>query len=291
MIRLVQALFKFSLTPKPNAAFPVEVFVYLLGKSGTGKSTLLEILQALAGDASTTWDSDKLSEASGRYNLVGKLIAVDTDLTGAISLKAMEILKKLASNEEVEARQLWHNGSSIRLGCVPWAAGTEEIITGQHGKSGVNRRQIKISLTRPIEKRDPELKAKLLKDLPGIWLWMEQITFDEAVQVINAYTNSDRNLDEMAQTLESNNTVYQWITSVTEDTETQCLNGASLGLQTHFNIYRRFCMSVGAHALRRKNMKDELENAGAIVTIEKSGAARVVIPPPEEVNRKRMLAL
>jgi phage/plasmid-associated DNA primase len=75
---------------------------------------------------------------------------------------------------------------------------------------------------------------------------MEQITFDEAVQVINAYTNSDRNLDEMAETLESNNTVYQWITSTTEDPETQCLNGATIGIQEHFNAYRRFCQSVGA---------------------------------------------
>jgi phage/plasmid-associated DNA primase len=292
MVRLVQALFKFTLTPKEAGPFPVEPFVYLLGDSGTGKSTLLEILQALAGEASTTWDNGVLSDECGRYQLLGKLLAVNTDLTGALSVNAIEALKKGISNEALRIKQLWKDGSSERLGCVYWAAGTKEIPLGQQGKTGINRRMVKIITKRPIEERDPFFKEKLLKELPGIWLWAEEITFDQAVRTIAEFMVSDRSVEEMTETLKDNNTVYDWITSTTGNPETQCLNGATVGIQEHFDTYRRFCQSGNVHALRRKNMKEELEHAGSIITTDKSTrVTKITIPPPEEVNRKRMLAL
>ena len=84
------------------------MFFDLYGRRGSGKGTLLEVLQAVAGgkEAVGSLTTSALTNKNARYSLIGKKLAVDFDASGHISgagfLKLPSTYGREYSNAEVQ---------------------------------------------------------------------------------------------------------------------------------------------------------------------------------------------
>ena len=85
IIELLKAAFKWTIFPKDNSrAFLMELIFDLYGRRGSGKSTTLEVLQAVAGNSFGVIKPSTLKPTE-LFSLIGKKIAYDSDSSGHIS--------------------------------------------------------------------------------------------------------------------------------------------------------------------------------------------------------------
>ena len=84
----------------------MELIFDLYGRRGSGKSTTLEVLQAVAGNSFGVIKPSTLKPTE-LFSLIGKKIAYDSDSSGHISDAGK--LDKIISNELVLVKQLFFN--------------------------------------------------------------------------------------------------------------------------------------------------------------------------------------
>lgn len=203
VMTLVQAVFRYVLEPKDRLTpFPLEKCFDFEGRKGTGKGTCVETLMALVGEnlvgpgGPKTFCDDRSLAA-----LVGKLMACDTDAAGHLSDAGL--LNKVISNEAVLVRFLYQEQRMIRLGVVLVRAYNDSPTVAGGGVEGLDRRIVVIPFRHRPEHPDPNLKAALRAELPGIWQWAHRLPIEEAIRVIRhagsieaiAQSSVERHLD------------------------------------------------------------------------------------------------
>lgn len=168
LMALVSEAFGYSLTMDTSH----RLSFWLVGESGTGKSTLIDVLIALAGDGHTTIDLDQLGRDNYQLaEVAGKRVITFTepDSRGVLSDSHY---KRLVSQDVISARQIY--GKAFRF--VPvgklWGAMNETPRVVDRSDAVYNR-VIIIPMNRvvPSHLRDRNLKAKLEAELPGIFNW------------------------------------------------------------------------------------------------------------------------
>lgn len=168
LILLVAEAFGYSLTMDTS----YRVSFWMVGASGTGKSTLMDVLIALAGDAHTTIDLDQLGKNDYQLaDLAGKRVATFTEPDSRTVLSDSNY-KRLVSQDVMMARQIF--GKPFRF--IPlakvWGAMNETPRIVDRSDAVYNRLII-IPMNRvvPQHERDRDLKRKLDAELPGIFNW------------------------------------------------------------------------------------------------------------------------
>ncbi|MEO0373398.1 MAG: DUF3854 domain-containing protein [Cyanobacteria bacterium P01_A01_bin.17] len=217
-IELVRALFRWSFTPKPDDKNPIEVYPILIGKPGHGKGTFLEVMTKLAGQSYGTFSYDSLMSDQGRFKMLGKLITVNTDLKGRLTDKSAAIINQICSNEPIEIKKLFKNGSDARLGTVLWAAMNRPLSSNEQEREGIDRRIVYLRFQKKPTKKDPFFNRRLESDLPGIFNWFWSMPLDEAVNAIDAYMHSSEALSDHEEFLADRNTVYEWLVEMNHET-------------------------------------------------------------------------
>ena len=168
LIDLVQEAFFYSLTSDTSH----RVSFWCVGESGTGKSTLVNTLVALAGDSHTSIDLDSLKDNAYQLaEVAGKRLVTFSEPDSKQPL-ADGWYKRLVSKDPITARSPYGKPFSFVPICKVWGSMNDLPYVSDRSDAVFNR-VIVIPMNRvvPEEKRDLQLDVKLSYELAGIFNW------------------------------------------------------------------------------------------------------------------------
>jgi P4 family phage/plasmid primase-like protien len=171
VVDLLQEMFGYICWPDCR----YERFFILYGLANSGKSTVAETLQALLGDSNVAaLPLDRFSERFALAGLVGKMANIVFDAS-EIDRAAEGTLKSLVSGESVTVEEKHSPVTTMRLTAKHLFV-TNVLLRFHDTSDGIWRRMELMPFERvcPGPERDPELKARLRAELPGIAAWAMQ---------------------------------------------------------------------------------------------------------------------
>lgn len=171
-----------------------ERFLHLVGPGGTGKSTMQQLLIALAGFSGTHTSNLETIETNKFecYNLIGKRLLLLTD--EANFNKRLDVLKKITSASDTLRAERKYGKEVINfkpevLVCIA----SNEHISSSDISSGLERRRLTIIMDKVVpasQRRDllniyqDRLEGDLVPELSGIVSWALDMPFDEMRDVL-----------------------------------------------------------------------------------------------------------
>lgn len=216
--KLIQAFSRALLTGYTSG----ERFLHLVGPGGTGKSTMQQLMIALAGFSATHTSSLELIEMNKfeTYNLIGKRLLLLTDESNYN--KRMDVLKKLTSASDTlrAERKYGKEIISFKPECLVCIASNEHI-SSNDSTSGLERRRLTIIMDKvvPPSKRkqlldvyDDRLEGEFVPEMSGIVSWALSMTHEEMRDVL---ANPVKHAPSLAKTnidaLVFNNPYVSWM--------------------------------------------------------------------------------
>lgn len=171
-----------------------EKFLHLIGAGGSGKSTLQQVLIALAGFTGTH-TSDLETIETNRFeahSLIGKRLLLLTD--EASFSKRLDTLKKLTSASDTLRAERKYGTQVINFKPeLLVSIASNEHISSSDISSGLERRRLTIVMNNvvpPSQRRDllsvynDRIEGELAVEMPGIAAWALQMTFEEMRDVL-----------------------------------------------------------------------------------------------------------
>ena len=171
-----------------------ERFLHLVGPGGTGKSTMQQLLIALAGFSGTHTSNLETIETNKFecYNLIGKKLLLLTD--EANFNKRLDVLKKITSASDTLRAERKYGKEVINfkpeaLVCIA----SNEHISSSDISSGLERRRLTIIMDKVVpasQRRDllniyqDRLEGDLVPELSGVVSWALEMPFDEMRDVL-----------------------------------------------------------------------------------------------------------
>lgn len=167
-IDFLQEAFGYSLT----ASTDHRVSFWLWGPSGTGKSTLINVLVALAGDSHTSIDLKYLGKNEYQLaDLAGKRVVTFAEPSANTVLSDGDY-KRLVSQDIINARNPYGKWIRFTPQCKVWGAMNHLPAVADRSDGVFSRvKIIPMKTIIPHEQRDPGLIGKLYDELPGIFNW------------------------------------------------------------------------------------------------------------------------
>lgn len=252
LIALLQQAFGYSLTEQTHhrASF------WLVGASGTGKSTLLNVLIALAGDSHAAIDLEFLTKNEYQFaHLPGKRVVTFTEPSAGTKLED-GAYKRLVSQDTITGRH--PHGKPFQF--VPhfkvWGAMNELPRVADRSDAVFNRVVI-IPMNRvvPPAKRDTWLIDKLMSELPGIFNW--------ALEGLKSLTTEGR----FETSVTANNARNEWKTE--NDTEAafvedMCIRDANASTPAReiYRSYRDWCKDNGYYPKAERSVSRDWQRMG-----------------------------
>ena len=182
LVHLLRAAIKWTVMPKPDAAFKWELFFDVLGPRQCGKGTISEVLKSLVGrQGFAIARSSTFKDRTSLAGMVGKKLALDQDAAGHLS--DVGIFNSIVSNEHVEVKLLYQNPTDARLGVVIWRFFNDSPTAAGGGQEGMGRRNVTFRINKPARRPDRSLKHQLHSELAGIFTWawsMSEADMDQA---------------------------------------------------------------------------------------------------------------
>ena len=172
-----------------------ERFLHLVGPGGTGKSTMQQLMIALAGFAQTHTSSLEIIETNKfeTYNLMGKRLLLLTDESNYN--KRMDVLKKLTSASDTLRAERKYGKEIISfkpelLVCIA----SNEHISSNDSSSGLERRRLTIVMDKvvpPSSRRqlldvhEDRIEGVFVPEMSGIVTWALSMSFDKMRDVLS----------------------------------------------------------------------------------------------------------
>ena len=221
-----------------------ERFLHLVGPGRTGKSTMQQLMMALAGYNST--QSTTLEQIENNkfetFNLMGKRLVLLADESNYN--KRMDTLKKLTSASDTIRAEKKYGSASIQFKpeCLVCIASNEHITSGD-STSGLERRRLTIVMDKVVDSGkvrellsvfDDRVEGEFVPELPGIVSWA--LSMPEKV-MRSVLANPVNHAPSLAQTdieaLIFNNQFVGWLQECTlYAPNTQTLLGRGAGKPT-----------------------------------------------------------
>jgi phage/plasmid-associated DNA primase len=199
-----------------------ERFLHLVGPGGTGKSTMQQLMIALAGFSGSHTSSLEIIETNKfeTYNLIGKRLLLLTDESNYN--KRMDVLKKLTSASDTlrAERKYGKEIISFKPECLVCIASNEHI-SSNDSSSGLERRRLTIVMDKvvpPSERRellsvyDDRLEGEFVPEMSGIVSWALSLSYDKMRDIL---ANPVKHVPSIAKTnieaLMFNNQFVSWL--------------------------------------------------------------------------------
>lgn len=184
LARFLQRLVGYALLGDPGE----EVLPVLYGSGGTGKSTFVDAIRAIAGDYGTTADFESFVAkpfGGGIRNdiasLAGSRIVTSIEVDDGRKIAAA-LVKSITGGDTIRARFLYREAFEFRPQFVLWLV-CNHAPQVPHDDSGLWRRILRIPMDRviPATDRDPTVKATLRDPAvggPAVLAWAVQGCLD-----------------------------------------------------------------------------------------------------------------
>ena len=199
-----------------------ERFLHLVGPGGTGKSTMQQIMVALAGFHGTHTSSLEIIETNKfeTYNLISKRLLLLTDESNYN--KRMDILKKLTSASDTlrAERKYGKEIISFKPECLVCIASNEHI-TSNDSSSGLERRRLTILMDKVvppssrkelISVHDDHIEGSFEPEMSGIVTWALSMSYDQMKDVLANPTKHVPSLNKTnIDALLFNNQFVSWL--------------------------------------------------------------------------------
>jgi putative DNA primase/helicase len=233
-----------------------ELFMMLIGPGANGKSVLLAILEGLAGVENVAGvQPANFDRSFQRAHLHQKLANIVTELKQGEVIADAE-LKAITSGEPSTVEHKFKNPFVMRPFATCWF-GTNHMPHTRDFSEALFRRAIILQFNRTFEKheQDPQLKGKLLSELPGIL----NMAFDAyALALTDGFTApASSEAAKQEWRLEADQ-VAQFVDDV-------CLReaGAKATAAEVFDAYRDWAMSNGIKkTMSQKGLRERLTRLG-----------------------------
>lgn len=169
---LLQEWFGYCLTTDTRA----EKFLLMQGPPGSGKSTTLDVLQAVVGQsacASTTFHG--LCDKFGMEPLVGKKVVTIRDARvgtqNAVEVGLERVLQSVGQDSQEIRRMYEKTQGNVRIG-ARFVVACNELPELADASGAIKRRLLTLEYPRGFgEKADPDLKKELVGEAAGVLNW------------------------------------------------------------------------------------------------------------------------
>ena len=276
LINLLKAAFKWSISPKDTTRpFLLELFFDLYGRRGSGKGTLLEVLQAVAGgkEAVGSLTTSALTNKNARYSLIGKKLAIDFDASGHIS--GAGVFDSIVTNEPVEVEKKYFDIAFERLGVVVWRAFNDNPTASGGGVEGLGRRMVTFPFNKTAIKPDPYLKTKLLAEIEGIFQWFWKMDDNVMMQTLKNRGSIAAVTEASIENQLENQPVLQFIFELADSDSILDFGATEVYLK-----FKAWCDETGKGQLNQTRFGKELKKMdGFVKKFKKDGCFRYLISP------------
>jgi phage/plasmid-associated DNA primase len=187
-VEVFRAAVSWTIKPKEqDSPFPFEKAFDVEGPKGSGKGVIAETLTALCGGTHgvATLRPKMIGCADSMQGLQGKKAAIDYDSSGIVRDPGQ--FNSIVSNEPVQVWRKFQNRADARLGVVIWRFFNDlPGVSDAGGVEGMQRRIFNFSIAQSVQRKDPNLKAKLRAELPGILQWAWSLSLDQIGEAFDA---------------------------------------------------------------------------------------------------------
>lgn len=234
-----------------------EKAMILYGGGANGKSTFMDVLKGLAGkDNYASLSLTALAKDTKRYMVDGKLFNIGEE-TNVRALGDSEVFKTMVTGGEIDVKKLFVQDYTIKNRCKLIMA-CNELPKSSDRSDGLYRRMLLIPFNAKFteQNKDPQIREKLLKELPGI--------FNLAIEgykrlVANNYnfTRAESLEKAMSEYKLENDNIRLW-----EHNNLEYTGNDDDYIFKHkvYEHYKRECEEDGAYAVNKMTFFRELKN-------------------------------
>lgn len=231
----------------------IQKFAVFYGASGTGKSTVLNIIESMFHGYCCTFEADALTSKNNQFSLEpfknNPLIAIQQD--GDLSyVETNARLNSLVSHEEVAVNEKFKTPYAQKFKCFLFM-GTNKPVHITDTKSGLIRRLIDISPSgmKVPQKRYDELLKKIEFEYGGI--------AEHCLSFYKAHKHLYDNYRPISM-LEASNDIYNFMQFYLDEIEKSGEEGVTA--KTLYNMYKEYCNEFGVkHPYGFRAFKEELK--------------------------------
>lgn len=205
-IDVLQEIFGYCLLPGNK----MQRFFQFDGAASTGKTTVSHVLTALVGASNVSHvPLDLFSERFQLGSSIGKLVNISSD-PGKISPKVTALVKQFTGDDVmfIDRKHLPPISTAATTKLVILCNEPPEFV--DHSQ-GLWRRLVRLPFTSVVSKDeyDPDIKDKLIAELPGIFNWA--LAGRQRLEVNNAFTESIVVTAATEEAKEEQDPVSEWI--------------------------------------------------------------------------------
>lgn len=211
LITTLRAAMRWTIEPKQDSDYEVDYMFDLSGNKGRGKGVVLSGVVTLCGGSKNIAGikSGSFSDPNARLKMLNKAASIDFDASGFI--KDSGVLNSIVSNELVDVKALYKNIAQARLNTVIWRGMNNRPGQASAGAEGSDRRTIVFPFDITPARKDPELKAKIRAEAPGIFQWVWQMTMEEASYALRHAGDSGRIRNAQVEAALDRNLVLRFV--------------------------------------------------------------------------------
>ena len=231
----------------------IQKFIVLYGEAGTGKSTILNIIQKLFEGYYTVFEAKALTSSSNAFSTeafkTNPLVAIQHD--GDLSrIEDNTKINSIISHEEIIINEKYKSSYSTRVNCFLFM-GTNKPVKITDAKSGIIRRLIDV---RPTGKTLPPKRYETLMSQVDFELGAIAYHCQEVYQKMGKnYYSTYRPVDMMYKT----DPFFNFVEDSYEIFDEQ--NGTTL--KAAYAMYKQYCDESGAdYKLQMYKFREELKN-------------------------------
>jgi len=270
-IQLLQEWFGYCLTADNSQ----HKFLLLVGSGGNGKSVLLDILTHLVGPKNiSNAHIERLGDKGVRAELENKLVNISAEM-GAQATIADSYLKEIVSGDVIEAERKFRDSFSFRP-TVKLVGSTNHLPRLLDLSDGFFRRPMIMQFNRQFldGERDPNLKDKLVAELPGILAWAVEGL--KNLRKRGYFVIPKSSIDALNQYKQDSDPEGMFI----EECVVVDPDGKGMSPKTLYAGYGRWCKVAGHRAKAKINFGKRLTDLGIVSMRPHEGKRWLVKPSP-----------